>query len=150
LIAAKAKFRSARKIERAVGYRIPDSAFHPAFLEAITAHLNFDQLDTTLHEQILQFLHDFLRCDCRNRPLCGCPEKKFTRKIIELREEGLDHHQISGFLLDEYGVDLYPADILSFLEDSVHILEAIEDIAQLQGEKAVVLETKRHIREIVG
>jgi superfamily II helicase len=150
LIAAKAKFRGARKIERAAGYRIPDSAFHPAFLEAITAHLNFDQLDATLREQVLQFLHDFLRCDCRNRPLCGCPEKKFTRKLIELREDGLDHHQISGILLDEYGIDLYPADILSFLEDSVHILEAIEDIATLQGEKAVVAETKRHIRGIVG
>jgi superfamily II helicase len=149
LIAAKAKFRGARKIERAAGYRIPDSAFHPAFLEAITAHVNFDQLDTTLKEQVLRFLHDFLRCECRERPLCGCPEKQFTRRIIEMREEGLDHHQISGVLLDEYGIDLYPTDILSFLEDSVHILEAIEDIAELLGEKAVLAETRRHIREIV-
>jgi superfamily II helicase len=150
LIAAKAKFRGARKIERAVGFRIPDSAFHPAFLEAITAHINFDQLDIALREQILQFLHDFLRCECRDRPLCGCPEKKFVKKIIELREEGLDHHQISGSLIDEYGIDLYPADILSFLEDSVHILEAIEDIARLQGQVAVMRETAKHIREIVG
>jgi Superfamily II helicase, archaea-specific len=149
LIAGKARFRGARKIERAVGYRIPDSAFHPAFLEAITAHMNFDQLDATLRTQILQFLHDFLRCECRDRPLCGCPEKKFTRRIIELREEGYDHHQISSLLLDEYGIDLYPADILSFLEDSVHILEAIEDIARLQGELAVVKDTEKHIREIV-
>jgi superfamily II helicase len=149
LIAAKARFRGARKIERAAGYRIPDQAFHPAFLEAITARVNFDQLDVTLRDQVLQFLHDFLRCECRDRPLCDCPEKKFTRKVIELREEGLDHHQISGFLLEEYGIDLYPADILSFLEDSVHILEAIEDIAQLQADTAVVSETRRHIRDIV-
>jgi superfamily II helicase len=150
LIAGKAKFRGARKIERAAGYRIPDSAFHPATLEAITTRLNFDRLDTTLEEQLLQFLHDFLRCECYDNPLCGCPEKKFTKKIIELREEGLDHHQISSLLLDEYGIDLYPADILSFLEDSVHILEAIEDIARLQGERTIVSETERHIREIVG
>ncbi len=149
MIAGKAKFRGARRIERAAGYRIPDSAFHPAFLEAITSRVNFDQLDSGLREQVLQFLHDFLRCECRDRPLCGCPEKKFSRKIIELREEGLDHHQISSVLLDEYGIDLYPADILSFLEDSVHILEAIEDIAQLQGENTMVQETRRHIREIV-
>jgi superfamily II helicase len=150
LIAAKAKFRGVRKLERAVGFRIPDSAFHPAFLEAITAHVNFDYLDTLLRTQILQFLHDFLRCECRDCPLCSCPEKKFVRKIIELREDGLDHHQISGVLLDEYGIDLYSADILSFLEDSVHILEAIEDIAHLQGETAVESETERHIRKIVG
>jgi superfamily II helicase len=150
LIAAKAKFRGARRIERAAGYRIPDAAFHPAVLETITARVNFNQLDGMLKTQLLRFLHDFLRCECRDRPLCGCPEKKFVKRIIELREEGLDHHQISGFLLDEYGIDLYPADILSFLEDSVHILEAIEDIARLQGDQAVVQETERHIREIVG
>jgi superfamily II helicase len=149
LIAAKAKFRSARKIEKAVGFRIPDSAFHAAFLEAVTSCVNFDYLDGTLKTQILQFLHDFLRCECRERPLCGCPEKKFVKKLLELREEGLDHHQISGFLLDEYGIDLYPADILSFLEDTVHVLEAIEDIARLQGQTAVVQATEHHIRQIV-
>jgi len=150
LIAAKAKFRGARKIEKAVGFRIPDSAFHAAFLEAITSRVNFDFLDATLRTQILQFMHDFLRCDCRDLPLCGCPEKKFVKKVIELREDGLDHHAISGFLLDEYGIDLYPADILSFLEDTVHILEAIEDIARLQGQKAVAKETEKHIQGIVG
>ncbi|MDD1673465.1 MAG: DUF5814 domain-containing protein [Methanomicrobiales archaeon] len=149
MIAAKAKFRGARKIEKAAGFRIPDSAFHPAFLEAITSQVNFNYLDATLRNQILQFLHDFLRCECRERPLCGCPEKKFVTKVIELREDGLDHHEISAFLLDEYSIDLYPADILSFLEDTVHMLEAIEDISRLQGEKALSQKTEKHIREIV-
>jgi superfamily II helicase len=64
-------------------------------------------------------------------------------------EDGLDHHQISNVLLEEYGIKLYPADILSFLEDSVHLLEAIKDIAELQRMRPLVAEVERHIQRIV-
>ncbi len=132
MIAQKARFRHARKLERLAGYRIPDQAFHGATLEAVSSRLNYDRLDHTLHEQMLNFIHSFMRCRCRETPLCGCPEKKFSREILELRENGLDHRQIAQYLQEEYGIDIYPADILSYLEDSVHVLEAIRDIAHLQ------------------
>jgi len=145
VIAEKARFRHARKLERLAGYRIPDQAFHGATLEAISSRLNFDRLDHTLHDQLVNFIHAFLRCSCRHAPLCGCPEKKFSREILELRENGLDHRQISQYLLEEYGIDIYPADILSFLEDSVHVLEAIEDIARLMDRPALSQSAKEHI-----
>lgn len=149
MIAGKARFKAAKKIEKAAGYHIPDSAFHAGFLEAVTSRVNFEYLDGPLREQLLQFFREFLSCECRDRPLCGCPEKRFVRRIIELREDGLDHHQISSELLEEYGINLYPADILSFLEDSVHLLEAVKDIAELQGMKPIVADTERHIQRIV-
>lgn len=80
MIAQKARFRHARKLERLAGYRLPDQAFHGATLEAVSSRLNFDRLDHTLHEQILNFIHSFMRCTCRETPLCGCPEKKFSRE----------------------------------------------------------------------
>ena len=61
---------------------------------------------------------------------------------------GLDHRQISSHLLEEYGIDLYPADILSFLEDSVHMLEAIRDVAELQGREKLAESAIGHIRKI--
>lgn len=64
-------------------------------------------------------------------PTAAALEKKFAREIIELRETGLDHRQIALVIQDEYGIDLYPADILSFLEESVHVLESIRDVATL-------------------
>jgi superfamily II helicase len=140
VIAEKARFRSARKLERLIGYRLPVSAFHGTTLEAISGRLNFDFLDPTVRTQLLSFFDEFLRCNCKESPLCDCPARKFATFIIELRERGLDHRQISSYLLDEFGVEIYPADLLSYLEDSVHVLEAIRDIANL--EKRVVLETK--------
>jgi superfamily II helicase len=148
LIAERARFRHARKIERAVGYRIPDLAFSGATLDAVTSRLNMDRLDHVLREQILSFMAVFLRCTCREAPHCGCPEKKFAREIIELRERGLDHRQITAFLLEEYGIDVYPADILSYLEESVHILEAVRDIARLQHRGVLNAAASEHIRLI--
>jgi superfamily II helicase len=148
LIAERARFRYARKIERAVGYRIPDLAFSGGTLDAITSRLNIDRLDHVLQDQILSFITTFLRCSCRETPHCGCPEKKFAQEIIDLRERGLDHRQITAFLLEEYGIDVYPADVLSFLEESVHVLEAIRDVAALQKQTNLEAAASEHIRLI--
>jgi superfamily II helicase len=148
VIAGRARFRGARRIEKLTGYRISDLAFSDTMLEALNTKVNYDALDNTLRSQILEFFDEFLRCKCRDAPLCGCPERKFARRIIELRENGLDHRQISAYLLDTYGIDVFPADILSFLEESVHVLEAIRDVARLKGQEALAQKTDEHIRLI--
>jgi superfamily II helicase len=148
LIADRARFRHAKKIERLAGYRVPDHAFYPVMLETITTRFNFDALDFAIREQLLSFFNDFLRCKCKNSPLCGCPEKKFAIKVLELRENGLDHRQIAAYLSDEYGIEIFPADVLSFLEESVHVLEAIADVAHLQGQNTLAQKTVDHIRLI--
>jgi superfamily II helicase len=148
VIAGRARFRHARKIERAVGYRIPDLAFHGATLDALSSRINPERLDNVLREQVLSFFNSFLKCDCRDSPQCGCPEKKFAREIIEFRENGLDHRQISFYLQEEYGIDIYPADILSFLEESVHVLEAIRDIAALKNKPELKKASIAHIEMI--
>jgi superfamily II helicase len=148
LIADRARFRIAKRIERLAGYRLPDRAFNGTMLEALSSGINFDAFDFAVREQLLAFFNDFLRCTCRDSPLCGCPEKKFAEKVLELRENGLDHRQISAYLLDEYGIEIFPADVLSFLEDSVHVLEAINDIARLKGRQGLAKKTGDHIRLI--
>ncbi|NLD57462.1 MAG: RNA helicase [Methanomicrobiales archaeon] len=148
MIADRARFRHAKKLERLAGYRLPELAFSGAMLETLCSKINYDVLDFYVREQILNFFNDFLRCECRDSPLCGCPEKKFAKKVIELRENGLDHRQIAAALLDEYGIELFPMDILSFLEESVHVLEAISDVSRLGGKGELAKKTDEHIRLI--
>ena len=145
MIADRARFRHAKKLERLAGYRLPELAFSGTMLKTLSEHINYDALDFAVREQILAFFNDFLRCDCRDSPLCGCPEKKFAKKVIELRENGLDHRQIASFMLEEYGIEMFPTDVLSFLEESVHVLEAISDVALLQGRADLAKKTVEHI-----
>jgi superfamily II helicase len=148
VIASKARLRAVRKIQRIAGYRLPDFAFHGANLEMIDGGINYEQLDSTLRDQLLRFQKDFLNCNCKGRPLCGCPEQKFVLMLIELRTLGLDHREIHAHLLDEYGIDLFPADILSFLEDAVHRLEAIRRVAELEGQHELAKKTEAAIKGI--
>ncbi|MCX6697468.1 MAG: DUF5814 domain-containing protein, partial [Methanoregula sp.] len=145
MIADRARFRHAKKIERLAGYRVPQLAFHPSMLETITTRFNFDALDYAVREQLLHFFNEFLRCKCKNSPLCGCPEKKFAKMVIELRENGLDHRDIAVHLQDEFGIEIFPADVLSFLEEAVHVLEAISDVSLLQGQVELAKKTDEHI-----
>jgi superfamily II helicase len=150
LIASRARFAAIRKLERSTGLRIPDQVFHGAFLEAVSAGVNLRSLDGATREQIRNLLHDFVSCGCRDAPECGCPERLFAARVIELRESGLDHRQIAEHLLDEYGISVYPADLLSFLEDSVHGLEALRDVARLGGGgDPLAAKCEEHIRRIV-
>jgi len=148
VIADRARFRHAKKIERLAGYRLPELAFSGTMLETLSSRIDYDSLDYAVREQILAFFDEFLRCNCRDSPLCGCPEKKFATKVLELRMNGLDHRQIASYLLDEYGIELFPADILSFLEESVHVLEAMTDVARLQGRDVLAKKTGDTIRLI--
>jgi superfamily II helicase len=148
VIADRARLRNAKKIERLCGYRLPELAFSGNMLETLCTRVDYDSLDFAVREQILAFFNEFLRCDCRDSPLCGCPEKKFAKKVLELRENGLDHRQIAAYLLDEYGIELFPMDILSFLEESVHVLEAISDVARIQGRNELAKKTDEHIQLI--
>ena len=148
MIADRARLRIAKRIERLAGYRLSDRAFSGTMLTTLCSGINFDAFDFAVREQILAFFNDFLRCNCRDSPLCGCPERKFAEKILELRENGLDHRQIAAVLFDEYGIEIFPADILSYLEDSVHVLEAISDVARLKGRMELATKTDEHIRLI--
>jgi superfamily II helicase len=148
VIADRARLRNAKKIERLCGYRLPELAFSGNMLETLCSRVDYDSLDFGVREQILAFFNEFLRCDCRESPLCGCPEKKFAKKVLELRENGLDHRQIAAYLLEEYGIELFPMDILSFLEESVHVLEAISDVARIQGRSELAKKTDEHIQLI--
>ena len=148
MIADRARFRIAKRIERLAGYRLPDRAFSGTMVNTLCSGINFDAFDFAVREQLLAFFNDFLRCNCKDSPLCGCPERKFALKILELRENGLDHRQIAAVLLDEYGIEVFPADILSYLEDTVHVLEALSDISRLKGRQDLAARTDEHIRLI--
>ena len=150
MIAAKARFKYAKKLQKIAGYRVPDFAFNGAFMDILVSSLDYDSLDRTMRSQIIQFYKDFLECGCKESPQCGCPERKCALKILELRRLGLDHRQISEILVGDYGVEIYPADILSFLEDSVHTLEAIRDVARIEGKEKLLQKTIDAIREIEG
>ena len=104
MIADKARFRAARKLERAAGFRLPDHVFSGGFLEAVGRGVNFENLDRRMQENLLAIFRDFMDCKCKNAPYCGCPERKFTSRSSNYVRWGLT--TASAHLLEEYGSSL--------------------------------------------
>jgi superfamily II helicase len=92
---------------------------------------------------VLDFAEEFLDCDCSNNPYCGCPEEKFVTYLLTLRAQGLGPDAIVDVMTDDYMLYAYPGDVLSFLDDSVRTLEAVESLAAVEGDQ----EAQRHARE---
>ena len=150
MIAQKARFKGAKKLENIVGYRVPEFAFKGQFLEAVCATVDYNRMDKRMRTQLTNFFKAFLNCRCKTNPLCGCAERKFAAEILELRMSGMNHRDISEFLLDEYGIDLFPTDILSYLEESVHLLEAVKDVSTIEGKEKLAAKTAEIISKIEG
>jgi superfamily II helicase len=122
----------------------PKGAFKGATMDILYTGEGLSKLDDATRDRVLDFAEDFLDCDCEASPHCGCPEEKFVRYLLELREEGLGPDAIVDVMGDDYMLYAYPGDVLSFLDDSVRTLEAVETLADVEGHD----EAGRRAREV--
>ncbi|MDZ7746593.1 MAG: DUF5814 domain-containing protein [Halobacteriales archaeon] len=132
-ITDKIYLKNHRQIASQLETSIPKSAFSGATLDLLFQGENLAQLNETTQERVLDFATDFLDCSCQANPHCGHPEEKFIHYLLELREQGLDPGAIVDVMGDDYMLYAYSGDILSFLDDSVRTLEAVESLAEVDG-----------------
>ncbi|NHN60797.1 DUF5814 domain-containing protein [Halorussus rarus] len=139
-----------RQIGSQLETNIPKGAFKGATLDMLFQGENLAQLDDTTQERVLDFAEDFLDCDCQSNPYCGCAEKKFMRYLLRLREQGLGPEAVVDVMTDDYMVYAYPGDILSFLDDSVRTLEAVEELADVEGDEEAAAEAREKKSTLSG
>lgn len=106
------------------------------------------KLDDATRERLLDFATDFLDCETEEELYTGYPERAFIRYLLSLREQGLGPDAIVDVMGDDYMLYAYPGDILSFLDDSVRTLEAIEDLAHVDGNEKAQREVAERIRKL--
>ena len=111
----------------------PKGAFKGATLDILFQGEGLAKLDEASRERVLDFAEDFLDCDCEANPHCGCAERKFISYLLELREQGMGPDAIVDVMSDDYMLYAYPGDVLSFLDNSVRTLEAVETLADVDG-----------------
>ena len=70
--------------------------------------------------------------------------------LLELREGGLGPDAIVDVMTDDYLVYAYPGDVLSFLDDSVRTLEAIEELANVEGDGSMSERSRQKKRSLSG
>ncbi len=76
-------------------------------------------------EAIGRITLDILACDCRDSPHCECPPRKLSAIILQLRISGRSPEAISNEIMERYGIEVYPGDVLEYLNDAARLSEAL-------------------------
>ncbi|MBN2487886.1 MAG: DEAD/DEAH box helicase [Methanosarcinaceae archaeon] len=130
-----AYFKYAPQISKILKVNMPSRVFQGGSIDILFEGENISKLDVQLQDQIFGFAEEFLTCRCKDMPYCGCPERKFSAKIITLRTEGHEPARIVKRLEDMYGITAYPGDVFGYLDNVVRNLEAVGMIANAYSKK---------------
>jgi superfamily II helicase len=147
-ITDKIYVKNHRQLASQLETRFPKSAFAGATLDMLFTGENIAKLDKATQKKVLDFATDFMDCNCQSSPHCGHPEEKFIRYLLELREQGLGPDGVVDIMGQDYMLYAYPGDVLSFLDNAVRTLEAVEQLAEVDGKREVADkagEKKRHL-----
>ena len=149
-ITDKIYVKNHRQLAAQLETSIPKGAFKGATMDLLFQGENLAQLDDATRDRILDFAEDFMDCDCEANPHCGHPEEKFIAYLLGLREDGLGPDAIVDVMGDDYMLYAYPGDVLSFLDDAVRRLEAVESLAEVDGQEEAAEEAREKRRRLVG
>lgn len=147
-ITDKIYLKNHRQIVSQLDTSIPKSAFAGATMDVLYSGEGLSNLDEATRDRLLDFAGDFLDCETEAELYTGYPERQFVRYLLSLREQGLGPEAIVDVMGDDYMVYAYPGDVLSFLDDSVRTLEAVEDLAHVEGNNAYANHTGNRIDEL--
>jgi superfamily II helicase len=148
-ITDKIYVKNHRQLSAQLDTSIPRSAFSGATLDLLFQGENLAELDSATRDRVLDFAEDFLDCDCDANPYCGHPEEKFVRYLLELRAAGHDPEAMVDVMTDDYMVYAYSGDLLSFLDDAVRTLDAVEALASVEGYDDVAALADRRRRSLL-
>ncbi len=129
-------FRYASQLSDALGTDLPTRVFG-AGLDIVFSADGLSKLKENVKRTMLDFAREFMACTCKDAPYCGCAQKKFSARVIELCADGLSPDQIIAELTRQYGVYAYGGDVLNYLDQAARALEAVEMIAGIFGKKEI-------------
>ena len=147
-ITDKIYVKNHRQLASQLEVSFPKSAFSGATLDLLFQG-ELEKLDEANRDRVLDFAEDFLDCTCQSNPYCGHPERKFISYLLDLRAQGLDPESIVDVMTADYLLYAYPGDIYSFLDDSVRTLEAVEEIARVDGREEEARRAADRKRELL-
>lgn len=137
-----------RQLASQLEVSFPKNAFAGATLDLLFQG-NLEKLDEANREVVLEFAQDFLDCTCESNPYCGHPERKFVRYLLGLRAQGLSPEAMVDVMSAEYMVYAYPGDLYSFLDDAVRTLEAVTEVADVDGHPEMADLATRRKRDLL-
>lgn len=127
------------KLEHALKTHISSKFFSDGVLDMITNMSSVKgKLSPMLMDKIRFWLRNFLDCKCRSNPYCKHPREKISLLILDMRMEGMSISQITNVLAREYDFLVYQGDLINWLDEVIHAINAIGRLAKAMQNNELV------------
>jgi helicase len=146
----RAFFVGADRIAATLNVRLPSRVFQGAAMEMALSGESLGKLDNNTKQKLMNFATDFLTCNCKDTPYCGCPERKFSKGLLQMRCDGASPAEIIETMTARYGVFAYLGDVIEYLEAAARHLEAIVKIAGVTKDQQVKGQAQDLLKCIIG
>jgi superfamily II helicase len=149
-ITDKIYLKNHREIVSQLDVNIPKGAFKGATMDVLYSGEGLSKVDSATRDRLLDFATDFLDPENPDDLYTGYPERQFVQYLLELRAQGLGPEAIVDVMGDEYMVYAYPGDVLSFLDDAVRTLEAVETLSDVEGDEEMARKAREARQALTG
>jgi len=121
-----------QRMAQALGVNMSPNVFSGGNLEMFFSASGDEltYLDQKALDSVIAFSIAFVDCDCKDSPFCGCPERSFSKWVIEQRVSGHDPADIVEEM-SSFGVHAYSGDVLNYLDQAVRLMESIAAMATI-------------------
>ncbi|KYC54220.1 MAG: hypothetical protein AMQ74_00087 [Candidatus Methanofastidiosum methylothiophilum] len=126
------------------------SLFSGTTLEKIYFHTRTETLSKHAEEILINLLAEFFACGCKDAPYCNCPKIEIGKRLLDLRKAKLSPSRISEEFRKEYGLKIFSADLINWLDSSIRTLETAEKIYALYGKEKYRIAAIKEIENILG
>ncbi|SFR34351.1 DUF5814 domain-containing protein [Halogeometricum limi] len=149
-ITDKIYLKNHREIVSQLDVNIPKGAFKGATMDVLYSGEGLSKVDAATRDRLLDFAKDFLDPENPDDLYTGYPERQFVTYLLELRAQGLGPDAIVDVMGDEYMLYAYPGDVLSFLDDAVRTLEAVETLSDVEGDAEMAKKAREARQALTG
>lgn len=130
------------KLEHAIKSHLSSRFFSDGILETINDLSQIKgKVSPLLMDKIRFWQRNFFDCKCKSNPYCEHPRQKISLLVLDLRMEGRSISQITNILSKEYDLLIYQGDLLNWLDEVIHAINAIGRLAKAMKNEEIVTKT---------
>ncbi|MHA1911128.1 MAG: DUF5814 domain-containing protein [Candidatus Kariarchaeaceae archaeon] len=123
-------------VERSLKIHMSSRLFSSSVLDILMGgSVRLDSIDEWVMSILKKWTQEIFTCRHKENPFCSCGVLKLSRLIAELRMSGMNPSRITLEMRNRWQLIAYPGDLLRWLDELIHQLDAVRKLAKVVGDQ---------------
>ncbi|MCG3217921.1 MAG: DEAD/DEAH box helicase [Candidatus Heimdallarchaeota archaeon] len=123
-------------VERALKIHMSSRLFSSSVLDILMGgSVRLDSIDEWIMRVLQKWTQEIFTCRHKENPFCNCGVLNLSKLIAELRMSGMNPSKLTLELRNRWQLTAYPGDLLRWLDELIHQLDAVRKLAKVVGDQ---------------